>query len=73
MAIYNTFVKGLLFTIIPAAFYTFIPAQYFFLTPNVWWIIGSILVTTVWVLLAFISFKLGLKKYNSGNLMGGRL
>ena len=73
MAIYNTFVKGLLFTIIPAAFYTFVPAQYFFLTPNVWWIIGSILVTTVWVLLAFISFKLGLKKYNSGNLMGGRL
>lgn len=73
MAIYNGFVKGLLFTIIPAAFYTFVPAQYFFLTPNVWWIIGSILVTTVWVLLAFISFKLGLKKYNSGNLMGGRL
>ena len=73
MAIYNTFVKGLLFTIIPAAFYTFVPAQYFFLTPNVWWIIGSILVTAVWVLLAFISFKLGLKKYNSGNLMGGRL
>lgn len=73
MAIYNTFVKGLLFTLIPAAFYTFVPAQYFFLTPNVWWIIGSILVTALWVLLAFTSFKLGLKKYNSGNLMGGRL
>ena len=27
----------------------------------------------VWVVLAFVSFKQGLKKYNSGNLMGGRL
>ena len=72
-AIFNMAVKWLFFTIIPVCFYTFIPAQYFFLTPNVWWIIGSILFTTLWVCLAFLTFKLGLKKYNSGNLMGGRL
>lgn len=72
-AIYNTVIKGLFLTLIPAFFYTFIPAQYFFLTPNIWWILGSIAVTSLWVILAFVSFKLGLKKYNSGNLMAGRL
>lgn len=72
-AIFNTIVKGLLFTLIPAFFYTFVPAQYFFLTPNIWWILGMFAVTIVWVVLAFVFFKQGLKKYNSGNLMGGRL
>jgi len=72
-AIFNTIIKGILFTFIPCMFFTFIPAQYFFLTPNIWWILISIAVTTLWVLIAFLSFKSGLKKYNSGNLMGGRL
>jgi ABC-2 type transport system permease protein len=72
-AIFNTLVKGLFLTLIPTFFFTFIPAQYFFLTPNIWWIIGTVGVTIVWVILSFVLFKLGLKKYNSGNLMGGRL
>lgn len=72
-AIYNTIIKGLFFTLIPTFFYTFVPAQYFFLTPNIWWILGMFAMTIVWVMLAFVSFKQGLKKYNSGNLMGGRL
>lgn len=72
-AIYNVIVKGLFFTLIPTFFYTFIPAQYIFLTPSIWWILGMVAVTIVWVVLAFVSFKQGLKKYNSGNLMGGRL
>lgn len=72
-AIFNTIVKGLLFTLIPAFFYTFVPVQYFFLTPNIWWILGAMAVTIFWIMLAFIIFKKGLKKYNSGSLMGGRL
>jgi len=72
-AIFNTVVKGLFFTLIPAFFYTFIPAQYFFITPNIWWILGAVGVTILWIILAFTLFKIGLKKYNSGNLMGGRL
>lgn len=72
-AIYSTIVKGLFFTLIPTFFFTFIPSQFFFLTPNIWWIIGAVIVTMIWIILAFASFKLGLKKYNSGNLMGGRL
>lgn len=72
-AIFNTIVKGLFFTLIPTFFYSFVPAQYFFLTPNIWWILGTVGVTIVWVMLAFVCFNKGLKKYNSGNLMGGRL
>ena len=72
-AIFTGVVKWLFFTIIPTFFFTFIPAQYFFLTPNIWWAIGGISFTIFWVVLAFVLFKTGLKKYNSGNLMGGRL
>lgn len=72
-AIFNTVVKCLLFTLIPVAFYTVVPAQYLFLTPNIWWILIMLGATTLWVLLAFLTFKRGLRKYNSGNLMGGRL
>ena len=72
-AIFNSVVKGLLFTAIPAFFYTFIPAKYFVLIPNIWWILIAIVVTIFWVALAFFAFNRGLKKYNSGNLMGGRL
>jgi len=72
-AIYNAVVKAILFTVIPAFFFTFIPVQYFFLTPNLWWILGMLLITAFWVVLAFTTFSIGLRKYNSGNLMGGRL
>ncbi len=72
-AIYNTIIKGLFFTLIPTFFYTFIPVQYFFLTPNIWWILGAVVVTAIWAVLAFVTFNKGLKKYNSGSLMGGRL
>lgn len=72
-AIFSGVVRILFFTIIPTFFITFVPAQYFFFTPNIWWILGMIGVTAFWVGLAFLLFKIGLKKYNSGNLMGGRL
>ena len=72
-SIFTGIAKWLFFTIIPTFFFTFVPSQYFFLTPNIWWIIGGVTVTALWVILAFVFFKIGLKKYNSGNLMGGRL
>lgn len=71
--IYKGVVKWMFFTIIPTFFYTFVPAQYFFITPNLWWVLGSIGITIVWIIAAFVVFRLGLKKYNSGSLMGGRL
>ncbi len=72
-AIFNNAVKVVLYTIIPVAFYTFVPAQFMFLSFNIWAVIGAVAFVTLWVVLAFIMFNIGLKKYNSGNLMGGRL
>ncbi len=72
-AIFSFGIKALLFTLIPVFFYSFIPVQYFFITPNIWWIVGSFAMTAFWVALAFVLFNKGLKKYNSGSLMGGRL
>ncbi len=72
-AIYNNVIKALFFTLIPVGFYTFVPVQYFFLTPNIWWMLGLLGATIIWVALAFFCFSKGLKKYNSGNLMGGRV
>lgn len=72
-AIYNTAIKTLFFTLIPTFFYTFIPVQYFLLTPNIWWMLGLAGVVAIWIALAFFFFNKGLKHYNSGNLMGGRL
>ena len=72
-AIFSGIVKFLFFSVIPSFFFTFIPVQYFMLTPNIWWILIAIAVTVFWILLAFVCFHRGLKKYNSGNLMGGRL
>lgn len=72
-AIYNVAVKTLLYTIIPVFFYTFIPAEYVFFNFHIGFALLFVAVTILWVLLTFLLFKLGLKKYNSGNLMGGRL
>ena len=72
-AIYNTVVNTILYTIIPVFFFTFVPANYFLIDFNIWWVLISIAATSALVLLSFIFFKIGLKKYNSGSLMGGRL
>jgi len=71
--IFSFAVKFIFLTIIPAIFFTFIPAQYIFLTPNFWWILALVGVMFVWVWLAFVCFHAGLKRYNSGSLMGGRM
>ncbi len=71
--IFGTFAKILLFTIIPVGFIVFVPAQHIFLGFNLWWILGLLAFTIFVCSLAFLLFKLGLKRYNSGNLMSGRL
>ena len=72
-AIFNFVVKAIFFTAIPTFFYTFVPAQYLFLGFNIWWILGYAGFVALIVALAFIFFNAGLKRYNSGSLMGGRL
>ena len=71
--IFNMFTKVILFTIIPVGFIIFVPAQYIFLGFNLWWILGMVGFAIFLCGLAFLLFKLGLRKYNSSNLMGGRV
>lgn len=71
--IFNLGVKVLLFTIIPCGFMVFVPAEHILLNVDVLWIVAYIGFATITTVLAFVLFKLGLRKYNSGNLMGGRL
>jgi len=72
-AIFSDVVKLFCLTLLPAFFFAFIPAQYVFLTFNIWWVLGLIGVVILWIVLAFVFFHLGAKKYTSGSLMGGRL
>lgn len=71
--IFNNGVKLLIGTIIPSIFMTFIPASYIFISFNIWWLLAFVGVTTLWVVLAFICFNKGLKRYNSGSVMSGRI
>lgn len=71
--IFKGVAKILLYTIIPAGFMVFIPAEAIFLGFNLWAILFWVAITILLIIIAFLSFKLGLKHYSSGNLMGGRL
>ena len=71
--IFDLFSRIILFTIVPCGFMVFIPIQYVFLSFNIWWILGAVGFTILIIILAFGLFKLGLKKYSSGNLMNGRI
>jgi viologen exporter family transport system permease protein len=69
MNIFNGAVRVLLFTIIPAGFISFVPLQ--LLHQFTWPMIGAMLGFTLLITLGAAGFfHLGLKKYESGNLMG---
>lgn len=71
--IFSNFVRVLLYTIVPCGFMTFIPAEYILLDFHIGGALLLIGVAIFTTFLAFTLFNLGLKKYNSGNLMGGRI
>ncbi|HZR40866.1 MAG TPA: ABC-2 family transporter protein [Ktedonobacteraceae bacterium] len=69
MDIFNGAVRLLLFTIVPAGFISFIPLQ--LLHRFTWPLMGAMLGATILiVLLAVGLFELGLRRYESGNLLG---
>jgi ABC-2 type transport system permease protein len=69
MNIFNGVVRVLLFTIIPAGFISFIPLQ--LLHQFTWPLFGAMVgATTLFVLAAVGLFELGLRRYESGNLLG---
>ena len=71
--IFNTIIKVVLFTIIPCGFVVFVPVEFVLLSFNIWWVLAMLGVAVVITILAFVLFNIGLKKYNSGSLMGGRV
>lgn len=69
MSIFNGAVRVLLFTLIPAGFISFVPLQ--LLHQFTWsWMAAMIGGTIVIVLVGVSLFELGLKRYESGNLLG---
>ena len=70
--IFTGVVKVVLYTIIPVGFAIFVPAENIFFSFNFYWVLGFVGVAVFWAIMAFASFNHGLKKYNSGSLMGGR-
>jgi len=71
-SIYKGFTKIIIFTILPAAFISFIPLR---LIHHFSWSNLIILLTVVilWIILSFIIFYKGLKRYESGNLIINKL
>jgi ABC-2 type transport system permease protein len=69
MNIFTGGVKILLFTIIPAGFISFVPLQ--LLHRFTWSMLGAMLGFTLLILLCALGcFHLGLRRYESGNLLG---
>ncbi len=69
MYIFNGAVRVLLFTIIPAGFITFVPLQ--LLHEFTWPLLVAMLGFTALIVLAAVGiFQLGLRRYESGNLLG---
>ena len=71
--IFKGIAKVVLYTIIPVGFMIFTPVENLFMSFNIYWILAMVGIAAFWALLAIVSFNKGLKRYNSGNLMGGRL
>ena len=69
MNIFNGIVRIFLFTVIPARFISFVPLQ---LLQQFSWVLfaGMIGFTLLFVGIAFGIFELGLRRYESGNLLG---
>lgn len=70
--IFNNGIKYLLYTIIPVAFMVYIPAKVLnhFSPILLFEILG---VSLVWIVIAYIMFYKGLKRYESGNLIINKL
>lgn len=72
-AIFSNVVKIIMCTVIPVVFYSFVPVESIFINFNPLYILVYILATIVWVVLAFVCFYKGVKRYSSGSVTGGRL
>ena len=71
-SIFKGIIKILLYTIVPVGIVSYIPIK--IITEfNLYLTIGIILITTILVIITFIIFNRGLKRYSSSNLMIARI
>lgn len=70
--IFNTVVKGIMFSLVPAGLIAFIPVQ-IIKSFHLGYFALYIAFTILMILIAFAVFAAGLKRYNSGNLLSSRL
>ncbi len=69
MNIFSGVVRLLLFTLVPAGFISFVPLQV--LHQFAWPLLGSMVGFTLLIVLVAVGvFHLGLRRYESGNLLG---
>lgn len=66
--IFSGTVKVILFTAIPAGFISMVPVRLLH-EFNLFWGMITILVALIWLVIAYVTFYKGLKRYESGNLM----
>ncbi|GHO42014.1 ABC transporter permease [Ktedonospora formicarum] len=72
MDIFNGFVRVLLFTVLPAGFISFVPLQ--LLRHFSWSLLGILICAVIIFALAATGlFEVGLRRYESGNLMGSQI
>ncbi len=70
--IYGTFVRVLLFTVIPAGFVGFLPAT-LLRAPSAWALGATVAGAALFAALAVLVFRRGLRRYASGNRFGARI
>lgn len=71
-SIFKGFVRLILFTIVPVGFAVFIPVNVL-INFNPFLVLIVFLVTILFIIIAFVIFDLGLKRYSSSNLMIARI
>lgn len=72
-SIFSGVTRWLFYSLIPTFFFAFVPAKYILGTFNIWWVLGLLGFVILWVIIAFVSFNRGLKRYNSGNIISARM
>ena len=70
--IFKGLVKILFYTFLPLAFSNYIPIE-IIMDFNIYYFLVIILITSLFVAIAFTVFNEGLKKYSSSNLMNARV
>lgn len=70
--VFNNIVKFIMYTVLPAGFIAFIPLT-LIKSFSLKAFIILLVATVIWVNLAFLIFKRGLKRYESGNLISNKI